>query len=108
MRKYDYRNMSEYTHSAYAHLSPLALALHQQDDARVRLFQRVAVQQGFAGHSKLHFSDAGNRAADPGHGRTRFLRFAHTGSVLESEGAARDSRTGIKGDSEFRKEQLSR
>lgn len=97
-----------YTLSAHTHLSPLALALYQQDDAGVGLLQRVAVQQGFARHAQLHFSDAGRRAADSGHGRTRFLRFTHSGSVWKSAKATRESRQGTTGDSEFAKEQQRR
>lgn len=65
---------------AGTHLCPLSIGLHHQHDTGVWLIQRVSVQQSLAGHTQLHFGDAGSWTAEAGCRGGGLLDVIHPGS----------------------------
>lgn len=62
-----------------AHLCPLPVGLHHENDTRVWLVQRVSVQQGFARHTQLYFGDTGGRTAEAGRRGDGLQNIIHPG-----------------------------
>lgn len=74
---------------AEAHLCPLSIGLHHQHDTRVRLVERVSVQQSLAGHTQFHLGDAGGWTAEARCRGGGLLDVIHPGSGRDEQPTSR-------------------
>lgn len=85
----------------HAYLEPLPMGLHLEDDTGVRFGKGVSVRNAFAGHTQLHFGQAG-AVKDPQCIGSRLINVAHLlHSVLHKKKRKKDIpiTTFVKGES---------